>query len=331
MPTVGIIANPASGQDIRRLVAQATVFDNGRKVQMLRQLLHGLEAVGVRRILIMPDSHGLGRRALAGLRSDLTVEFLPIPLYGEERDSTEAARVLQEMGAGCIVTLGGDGTVRAVAKGCGPVPLVSISTGTNNVVPNMVESTVAGLAAGLVATGRVAVEPVSSPSKRLEIYVGDALADIALVDLVLSHERFIASRALWQVDQLQRIFLAVAEPGSIGISAIGSGLRPVSTTEDFGLDIEVGNESSAVLAPIAPGLICAVGIRACRVLTVGSEVLLGQPAGTIALDGERSLELFGREPVVVRLSRDGPRLVDIRACLRQATANGFFMNHHLSG
>ena len=52
-----------------------------------------------------------------------------------------------------LVTLGGDGTNRTV---CGVWPeatLVPMSTGTNNVFPSLTEPTVAGAAAGLVATG----------------------------------------------------------------------------------------------------------------------------------------------------------------------------------
>jgi len=44
-----------------------------------------------------------------------------------------------------------------VAQGCGTVPLVPISTGTNNVFPTMIDGTIAGLAAGLFATGAVTV------------------------------------------------------------------------------------------------------------------------------------------------------------------------------
>lgn len=44
---------------------------------------------------------------------------------------------MAERGARCIVTLGGDGTNRAVAKESGAIPLVPISTGTNNVFPFM--------------------------------------------------------------------------------------------------------------------------------------------------------------------------------------------------
>ncbi|RBP68877.1 hypothetical protein DES36_10215 [Alkalibaculum bacchi] len=34
MPPIGIIANPASGKDIRRLLSYATVIDNNEKVNI---------------------------------------------------------------------------------------------------------------------------------------------------------------------------------------------------------------------------------------------------------------------------------------------------------
>ena len=43
---VGIVANPASGRDIRRLVAGASVFGNADKAGMVFRLLAGLGACG---------------------------------------------------------------------------------------------------------------------------------------------------------------------------------------------------------------------------------------------------------------------------------------------
>ncbi len=54
-----------------------------------------------------------------------------------------------------------------VAKGCGSIPLLPVSTGTNNVFPSMVEGTVAGMAAGVVARGIVNHFPVVQPTKKL--------------------------------------------------------------------------------------------------------------------------------------------------------------------
>ncbi len=61
MATVGIIANPAAGKDIRRLVAQASVFDNTEKVNIVRRVLLGLEAVGVEQVIFMPDPLASGQ------------------------------------------------------------------------------------------------------------------------------------------------------------------------------------------------------------------------------------------------------------------------------
>ncbi|MGA2402232.1 MAG: NAD(+)/NADH kinase [Syntrophobacteraceae bacterium] len=53
----------------------------------------------------------------------------------ERRDSTEAARIMGKNGVTCIVTPGGDGTNRVVAKATGMVPIPPVSTGTNTVLP----------------------------------------------------------------------------------------------------------------------------------------------------------------------------------------------------
>ena len=48
---VGVVANPASGRDIRRLVAGASVFDNAEKGNMVFRLMVGLGAAGLGRVL----------------------------------------------------------------------------------------------------------------------------------------------------------------------------------------------------------------------------------------------------------------------------------------
>ena len=149
MTTVGIIANPASGKDIRRLVAHGSVFDNQEKVNIVRRVFLGLQATGVEEVIFMPDYFGIGARAVNGLKLTLKTSTLQMSLRGTQEDSTEAAVRLQEMRVGCIITLGGDGTNRAVAKGCGKIPLLPISMGTNNVFPYMIEGSIAGLAAGI--------------------------------------------------------------------------------------------------------------------------------------------------------------------------------------
>ena len=84
-----------------------------------------------------------------------------MPVTNGPADSRRAAELLREGGAGCILVLGGDGTVRVVSQGAGDVPLLAVSTGTNSVLPTFIEGTIAGLAAGGVATGRVRLGDVA--------------------------------------------------------------------------------------------------------------------------------------------------------------------------
>ena len=44
MPSIGIIANPASGKDIRRLVSYATTTDNQEKVNIVKRIVLAAQA-----------------------------------------------------------------------------------------------------------------------------------------------------------------------------------------------------------------------------------------------------------------------------------------------
>ena len=62
--TVGIIANPMSGRDIRRLVARASVFPNAEKANMVQRMLTAAGAVGVSRVLLSTDVGGISAAVL---------------------------------------------------------------------------------------------------------------------------------------------------------------------------------------------------------------------------------------------------------------------------
>jgi predicted polyphosphate/ATP-dependent NAD kinase len=321
---VGIIANPAAGKDIRRLVAQGRFVPNQEKVNILKRILAGLDALGIERVVMMPDMAMLGKGALDGMSFDLEVEFLDMTVFNEERDSTRAAEMMADMGVVSLVTLGGDGTNRAVAKGCGSVPLVPVSTGTNNVFPTMVEGTVAGLAAGVVARRLVDLEKVVMVSKRLEIYVDGELRDIALVDVAVSRERFVGARAVWAMDTIHELVLCRAEPASIGLSAVGARLMPVSMNDSAGLHIRIGKGGVIVVAPIAPGMIIPIDIESWRSLEIGEQVEIELRPCTIALDGERSFSVLPHQRAYVRLSDEGPHVTNIEAALLEAALTGVF-------
>jgi predicted polyphosphate/ATP-dependent NAD kinase len=322
MKPVGIIANPASGKDIRRLVAHASVFDNHEKAHILQRVFLALDALGVERVLYMPDYYGLVERAICDLKISLDVVEVPMDVWADERDTTHAARFFQEHGVGCILTLGGDGTNRAVARGCGTVPMVAVSTGTNNVFPGMLESTIAGLAAGFIARDLVDLEAVSYRAKQLEVFVDGEPSDLALVDVVASTDLFIGSRALWDPARIREIVLAQAEPYNLGMSSIGGILQAIGPHDPAGMYLRLGEGEIRVLAPVSPGLVIPVGIAQHRILALGDEVTLEPAACTVAVDGERQIEVYPEQTVRVRLSGDGPRVVDVRQCMREAAEHG---------
>jgi predicted polyphosphate/ATP-dependent NAD kinase len=321
---VGIIANPAAGKDIRRIVSQGRFISNQEKVNTITRVMAGLEAVGVQRVVFMPDIAMLGAAASAEATSNIPTHILDFTAFNEERDSTRAAAMMTDMGAGCLVTLGGDGTNRAVAKGCGDVPLLPISTGTNNVFPTMVEGTIAGLAAGIVAQGEIDLDTITAPSKALEVRVDGDFRDMALVDVAVSKERFVGARAIWNIDTLHEVYLARAEPASIGLSSIGSRLLPLDADINRGMYIRLGEGGEHVAAPIAPGYIKQVGIQEWRTVEIGESVPVGLLPSTIALDGERTFTL-GQEAVAeVVLTMGGPRVVSIQKALAEASRQGLF-------
>ena len=316
--TVGLIVNPAAGRDIRRLVGLASIMPHHEKAAIVRRVLRGLEAAGVDSVLYLPDGVGIVGAALDGSRPGLQLEPLPIAPQGWAGDSAEAARQLAEAGVGAIVTLGGDGTNRAVAAACRDVPLVPVSTGTNNVFPSLVEGTVAGLAAGLVAAGRVELGAVASRSKRVEVET-EGEADFALVDVALCRDAFRGAAAIWDPARVRALVLARAEPWAVGLSSIGGQLQPVAADEPGGLYVELG-AGREVLAVVAPGLTARVPVRSWRRLALGEEVALEASAGTLALDGERELRARGR--ATARVTASGPLVVDVRAVLAMAAGRG---------
>ena len=322
MSTIGIIANPASGRDIRRLVAHASVFDNLEKAHILRRVLIALDAIGVERVIYMPDYGGLVEKAMKGLKLSLEAVQLHMDMWADERDTTEAARQFCETHVGCIITLGGDGTNRAVAKGCGSVPIVAISTGTNNVFPSMIEGTVAGMAAGLVGRRLVDLEKSTYISKRLEVSVNGQMAEIALIDVVACTELFVGSRALWDPERIREIVLTRAEPDSIGMSSIGGFLHPLGPRDPQGMYLRLGQGNCRVLAPVGPGLINRVDTQDYRMISPGDEVTLESADCTIAVDGERQIEIYPDQTVSVRLTKSGPRVVDVRRCMQEAGRHG---------
>ena len=328
MASIGIIANPASGKDIRRLVSYATTIDNNEKVNICKRIVLAAQGLGVESAYFMPETFMIGYAVKDSLESDgvlsLSLGVLDFEIEAAMEDTVRSARLLEELGVGCIVVLGGDGTSRAAAKGITKTPMLSISTGTNNVYPAMMEGTVAGMAAAAVA---LMDEPYSCciHDKRITVRVNGEVRDIALIDAVVSDDFYAGAKAIWDPERIRRIVVTRCHPATIGFSAVAGAYRIVEDTEDIGFAVELGAQGEGVLAPIAAGVLTPVHVSASRTLALGEEYrFTAESRCMIALDGEREVRVQPGDEVSMTVERDGPWRVLPRKALQRAAELGMY-------
>jgi len=193
------------------------------------------------------------------------------------------------------------------------------------VYPDLIEGTVAGMAAAMIASGRYDLSKITRRDKRIEIYKNEVLMDIALVDAVITSNPVQGSKAIWNTEEISKIIVSRAHPASIGFSSIAGCRRIVSVEDDFGMCVDLSEKKYKILAPIAAGTI--------KPVTMGDEVIIKlnedfryetKVSGTIALDGEREIAFQAGNAFVFRITRNGPLRVDIRKTVELAHNNGFF-------
>lgn len=328
--SVGIIANPVSGKDIRRLVANAPSSTLQEKYTIVRRLVIGAAEAGADRFWFLTEPHRICARAVETL--DLPgVSYDHVQLDAERFDESDTIRTvaaLRELGCAVVIVLGGDGTSRAATLGWRDVPLIPLSTGTNNVFPRFVEATVAGEAAGLVASGKVGLDEVAEVAKVIEVHVeGDETTDLALIDAVVVDERFVGSRALFDPAALRLAVLSRSEPASVGVSSIGGLVLPCGSAEEGGVLLRfgpVGTTARTVRAPMAPGWYAGVGLDEVRRVADGEPIEVVGPA-ILAFDGERQRLLKAGQKATFTVRRNGPRVIDVARALRLAAERAVFI------
>ena len=328
MASIGIIANPASGKDIRRLVSYATTIDNNEKVNICKRIVLAAQGLGVDEALFMPDTFMIGYAVKDSLEDDgvleATLGLLDFELEATMEDTVLATRLMVERGVGCVVVLGGDGTSRAAAKAIGDTPMLSISTGTNNVYPAMMEGTVAGMAAAAAA---LIEEPRECciHDKKITIFVNGQMRDIALIDAVVSDDFYAGAKAIWDPERIRRIVVTRCHPATIGFSAVAGAYEIVEDTDDFGLAITLGTEGRGVLAPIAAGVLTPVHVSQAKKIALGEEYsFISDTRCMIALDGEREVRVQPGDEVRFIINRDGPWRVQPRKILSRAAELGMY-------
>ena len=300
---------------------------------MVYRLMVGLAAAGVETVMMMPAGSGLTESLLRTLRSHPELdrprlEVLELRLQGTAADTEAAVAAMRDAGVSALAVLGGDGTSRVVARGCGDTPVCPLSTGTNNAFPAIREATVAGIATGLVATGQVKRETVVRRAKCLRITepgAGGGPEDLALVDVALTVEPFLGARALWRPGDISEVVVAFGEVGAVGLSSVAGLLDPVGRSDPWGLHLRLAPPPDAdvvISVPLAPGLVVPVGIAAATRIAIGEIVSIEAATGCIALDGEREIEVTSPGPVEITLGFDGPAVIDVDAVMAEAARCG---------
>lgn len=328
MPHIGVIVNPAAGRDIRRLTGGASIVDNHTKRRVAECVLAGLSVLPEPPdATLMPDKSGIAGSVVDNAPDDVSVDLLDMSLTGSATDTHRATERFRAE-ADALVVLGGDGTTRDAALESGDLPIVSVSTGTNNVVPSAVDGTVAGAAAALVATGAVDSKLVTYRHEMVKARTesGDSVTGLAAVEL--SDRSFIGTRALLDPDELLGGIVSRANPSEIGLSGIAGALDTLPPDEPGAVALRLADGDTSertVRAIVAPGMTTSVGIEEYRHLSNDESMTVEVSEGVIGADGERELEITD-ETVEFHSVSDGPRLVSFETVFERAAHTGVLEN-----
>ena len=159
MPTpirVGIIANPVSARDIRRVMSHAAGLPLAERANMVLRIVQALAACGVDEVWLMPETEGL-RTHLARLLPAAAAEsvypvpelvWADMPVRACTQDSTRAAEIgLECLRDGMLVGPDADGLLQASLATTVPV----IASGGVGTLQHLVEGVTEGHATGVLA------------------------------------------------------------------------------------------------------------------------------------------------------------------------------------
>jgi hypothetical protein len=334
---LGICVNPMSGRDVRRLAARASNMTHEAKRDIVARLAAGAVACGATDLYVTREPFRIAAAALEHMALDARVHVLEPRLANSAEDTEQATRAFLDAGCDTLVSLGGDGTNRALVRALGrraqAVTLVPLSTGTNNVFPVLTEPTVAGMAAALAAAGRLAGAPVRRRAKVIHVSgvgrYGLPVHDLGLIDAVLLERDHVGNLLPFDPARIARILLTRAEPDAIGMSPIGGLLQPVGAEADQGLLVRMG-AGRRFQAPLSPGLFRQVSVAEVRSVALGESVEF-PGEGVLALDGDRDHKIPAGASLTLTLARDGPWVLDVAAAMRWAVAHGIIADSFDSG
>jgi len=305
---------------VRRLAARASNMTHEAKRDIVARVAAGADATGVTDIYVTREPFRIASLALEYMELKARVHILDHPIANDASDTARQVQAFQAAGCDTIVSLGGDGTNRAIVRTASNVNLIALSTGTNNVFPQLLEPTIGGMIAGFVAAGRLPHAELARRAKVIRIVLPNGATDVGLIDAALLKNDFVGNFLPFDAARLVRILLTRAEPDSVGMSPIGGFIDPVGAADDCGLLVEMGPGRS-FLAPLSPGLFREVSVRAHSRVALHAPVEFRGPA-VLALDGDRDFKLEAHQTATLTITRDGPWLFDIAAAMRHAVRHG---------
>ncbi len=336
MVGVGLIVHGGASRDVRRLTSLARTIDLHERANTVARVLAGLLAGGATVIRYMPEpdhivEHALEQLAAVGRRPDATVDVGPVRLAGgaeagDEAGTAAAAAMMAAARLDCMVTIGGDGTNRAVLTGWRDAVLVPLPGGTNNAFAIAVDPTAAGLAAARYAADAVAGERFVRRRSLLEITAPGAPPTIAAVDVAVVRGGWVGAHAIWDPDRLLEAIVARSDPTVAGLAGVGGVVHSLDGVP-AALHLRFGGAGRTIMAPLGPGQLVPMAIRAWTVVHPGDVVTLpdrSHPRSrgpvTLAFDGERELVLDGGCTATVAVLPDAIRVLDVAALLRHTAA-----------
>ena len=102
--TVGIIANPVSGRDIRRVAARGGISSAEDKRNRIARAVIGAVAGGATHIVAMKEPFGIASGALADLPVEAELEILDIGARVDPADTTRAALEMRDRGINVVIS-----------------------------------------------------------------------------------------------------------------------------------------------------------------------------------------------------------------------------------
>lgn len=310
------------------MTSQAIPVGHEEKLRKVIRMISSMNTFGVEKVYLMPDTFGLNNSIAAIANEEeginLSVEVLDFSPIAQPEDTIQAVEKMIELEISCLIVLGGDGTCRLVAKTDLEIPIIPVSTGTNNAYPKFWEGTTVGIAAAYISKNGNE-QKLLKKDKRIDIYLNGTFADIALVDAIITNVPYVGSKVVSSIDEMKEIIVCRCSPEFIGFSSIVGTINICGDDDDYGYRLKIGEGEGTTLAPTNSGQLVEVSYTDFSEMHIGSEHT-SRPDfdGSLALDGERTMVFRKGDEIRFVITRNGPRKVDVCEVLHKAVKNNFF-------